>query len=183
MGDDEEAIEYAKGERRHSEEIHCGDGLAVIAQECRPSLCRFGFRGALRIQRSTVRSEISKPSIFSSPWMRGAPQVGFSVTMRKMRSRNSLLVRTFFLHERRCREIHFQYSLNPARCQRTTVSGWTIRSVCFHPGQNRRRMTQNSRSGTVKSRPRMPMCQHGKLLPQGQVFEEEITAGSEETRG
>lgn len=34
-----------------------------------------GFLGALRIQRKTVRSERSKLSIFSSPCMRGAPQV------------------------------------------------------------------------------------------------------------
>jgi hypothetical protein len=29
----------------------------------------------------------------------------------------------------------------------------------------------------------MPTCQNGKLLPQGQVFEEQIAAGSEEARG
>jgi hypothetical protein len=32
-----------------------------------------GLFGALLIQRMTVRSEMSKPSIFNSPWMRGAP--------------------------------------------------------------------------------------------------------------
>jgi hypothetical protein len=26
-------------------------------------------------------------------------------------------------------------ALKPARCQRTTVSGWTMTSVCFHPDQ------------------------------------------------
>jgi len=34
-----------------------------------------------------------------------------------------------------------------------------------------------------KSRMGMPTCQNGKLLPQGQVFEEQIAAGSEEARG
>src|ERR1017187_8172983 len=42
-----------------------------------------GFLGTFLIQRSTVRSETSKPSIFSSPWMRGAPQVRFSETIRE----------------------------------------------------------------------------------------------------
>jgi hypothetical protein len=40
--------------------------------------------GALRIRRNSVRYEISKPSIFNSLWIRGAPQIGLSTTMRKM---------------------------------------------------------------------------------------------------
>ena len=73
--------------------------------------------------------------------MRGAPQVGFSATIRKMRSRNSVL--THFLPVRiRCRESHVQYSLKPSRCQRTTVSGWTRINACFHLGQNRCNITQ-----------------------------------------
>src|SRR4051794_15871221 len=104
-----------------------------------------GHLGALRIQRNTVRSERSKPSIFNSPWMRGAPHVEFSATIRKISSRNSLLMH--FLPERtRRRESHVQYSLNPARCQRTTVSGWTRINACLHSGQSRRKITQNSLS-------------------------------------
>jgi hypothetical protein len=34
-----------------------------------------GLLGTFRMQRKTVLSEMSKPSIFSSPRMRGAPQV------------------------------------------------------------------------------------------------------------
>jgi len=41
MGDDEEAVENAEGKRRHGEEIHRGDGFAMIVQKGRPSLCRF----------------------------------------------------------------------------------------------------------------------------------------------
>lgn len=33
MGNDEEAVEDAKSERRHGEEIHGGDGLPMIAQK------------------------------------------------------------------------------------------------------------------------------------------------------
>jgi hypothetical protein len=72
-----------------------------------------GLLGALLIQRITVRSEMSKPSILSSPWTRGAPQVLFSATMRKMSSRSSLLTQRLPA-QARCREIHFQYILNPA---------------------------------------------------------------------
>jgi hypothetical protein len=79
------------------------ESIAAIASRrlLRKAAHRFagsGLRGALRIQRSTVLSEISKPGIFNLPWIRGAPQVEFSATMRKMRSRNSLL--THFLPAR-----------------------------------------------------------------------------------
>src|SRR5580704_15697468 len=81
--------------------------------------------------------------------MRGAPQVGFSATMRKISSRSSLL--THFLPARtRCRESQVQYGLKPARCHRTTVSGWTRINACLHPDQNRRNMTQKSLSMTAR---------------------------------
>jgi len=41
MCDDKETIQHTKGQRRHGEEVHCGDGLRMIAQKCRPSFCRF----------------------------------------------------------------------------------------------------------------------------------------------
>ncbi len=37
---DEETVEDAEGKRRHSEEVHCGNRLTMIAQEGPPSLCR-----------------------------------------------------------------------------------------------------------------------------------------------
>jgi len=40
MRDNEEAEESAERERGHGEEIHRGDGLALIVQKRRPSLCR-----------------------------------------------------------------------------------------------------------------------------------------------
>ena len=43
MLDDEEAVEHAEGERRHSEEIHCCNRFAMIAQKRCPSLCRLGI--------------------------------------------------------------------------------------------------------------------------------------------
>lgn len=36
MGDDEETVEHAKSQRRHGEEVHCGDSLAMIGQEGLP---------------------------------------------------------------------------------------------------------------------------------------------------
>src|SRR5262249_58670199 len=48
-----------------------------------------GSLEACFIQRETVLSEISRTSMRSSPWMRGAPQLGFSAIIWKMRSRTS----------------------------------------------------------------------------------------------
>ena len=90
MRNDEVAVQHAEGQRRHGKEIHRGDGFTMVTQE---------------------RSEISMPSIFSSPCIRGAPQVAFSATMRKMSSRNSLLTH-FRPAWTRCRESQVQYSLN-----------------------------------------------------------------------
>src|ERR1700756_602691 len=77
--------------------------------------------------------------------MRGAPQVGFSATIRKISSRTS--VDSFFLPTRFLAfEIQLQYSRNPARCQRTTVSGVTTRRDFFHSDQNRHASIQKSLS-------------------------------------
>src|SRR5580704_9311650 len=50
--------------------------------------------------------------------MRGAPQVGFSATMRKIKTRTSLLIR-FRPSTRLNLETQAQYKRNPARCQFT----------------------------------------------------------------
>ena len=97
------------------------------------------------IQREMVLSETSKPSMRSSPWIRGAPQLGFSATIWNIRSRTSFevgLLPTGFLTF----EITLQYQRNPARCHRTTVSGVTTRSACFQPDQHRRTTNQKSLS-------------------------------------
>ena len=68
-----------------------------------------------------------KASLSSSPWMRGAPQVGFSRHILRIRSRTSREMtgrpgwprRTFEVQKRR----------KPARCQATTVSGLTMASA------------------------------------------------------
>src|SRR5437660_7558702 len=81
--------------------------------------------------------------------MRGAPQVGFSTTIRKINSRTSFGVG--FLPTRvPTLEISFQYKRKPARCQRITVSGATTIRACFQPDQKRLKATQNSLSNGLK---------------------------------
>ncbi len=45
--DHEKTIQHAEPERRHSEEVHGGDRIAVIAEERRPSSCRPGISRGL----------------------------------------------------------------------------------------------------------------------------------------
>src|SRR5215472_15839975 len=75
--------------------------------------------------------------------MRGAPQLGFSATIRKIRARTSLLTR-FRPPTRLNPEIHVQYKRNPARCQFTTVRGVTKTRGLLLPDQNVLSATQNS---------------------------------------
>ena len=83
--------------------------------------------------------------------MRGAPQVGFSETIRKIKARTSLLTR-FRPPTGLTLETHVQYKRNPARCQFTTVLGVTKMSGLVHPDQNVRNATQNSLCRAVNRR-------------------------------
>jgi len=54
-------------------EVHRRDGFPVIAKKGQPALDCLRLLGARFIPREIVRFEISKPSMRTSPWMRGAP--------------------------------------------------------------------------------------------------------------
>ena len=95
--------------------------------------------------------------------MRGAPQVGFSATMRKIRSRTSLnvcLLRTCLL----ALETNPQYSRKPPRCQRTTVSGVTHDEGQLPTGPDSPSNYPEEPVEGTKVRPRMAPFQHDKLL-------------------
>src|SRR6266481_9492589 len=83
--------------------------------------------------------------------MRGAPQVGFSETIRKIKARTSLLPR-FRPPTWLTLETHVQYKRNPARCQFTTVLAVTKMSGLVHPDQNVLNATQNSLCRAVNRR-------------------------------
>src|SRR6266850_624720 len=136
--DDEKAIERAEGDRRNSEEVHRGNRFTVITEKDKPAPGRLRIsRRPFHPTRDRSLRETAKPSMRSSPWMRGAPHVEFSTTIRKINSSISFDV---------CRlptgllalEISFQYKRNPALCQRTTVSGVTTMRDCCHPGDRGR---------------------------------------------
>src|SRR5215467_13839780 len=105
--------------------------------------------------------------------MRGAPQVGFSAIIRKIGSRTSsasFFLSTCFL----AFEIQLQYRRKPARCQPTTLSGLTSTRDCFQAPQKRRANTQKILS-TLPSGVGDACVQHGQLLPEGEIFQEQAS--------
>src|SRR5207302_4223637 len=107
-----------------------------------------GSFAARRIHRETLLSETSKPSWSSSPGMRGAPQLRFSATIRKIKARSSLL--THFRPPTGLNlETQVQYKRNPARCQFTTVLGVTKTRGFLHQAQQVLNATQNSSCSAV----------------------------------
>ncbi len=88
---------------------------------------------------------------YNTSYSCGAPQVGFSATIRKIKARTSLLTR-FRPPTWLTLETHVQYKRNPARCQFTTVLGVTKMRGLVHPDQNVLNATQNSLCGAVNRR-------------------------------
>src|SRR5882762_7843454 len=72
---------------------------------------------------ATLDWATSKPSLSSSPWMRGAPHSGLSALIRRISARRSASICG---RPPRKRDFQRQYRRKPARCHRTRVSGRTI---------------------------------------------------------
>src|SRR3984893_5987065 len=95
----------------------------------------FGTHRCLRLTMylATLVWPISIPSLSNSPWIRGAPHRGLAMLI----SRTSRRISTATVgRPERGRDFQRQYDLNPARCQRTTVSGFTIVSALRVLGAN-----------------------------------------------
>jgi len=79
VSDDKETIKNAKRERRHCEEIHCGDHLAVIVQKCCPSLCRLRISGRSSHpaqHRTLTDIETKHLELAMNPWRSPSPVLG-----------------------------------------------------------------------------------------------------------
>ena len=101
--------------------------------------------------RETVRSEMVMPSIFSSPWIRGARQSGLAVAIRSISWRISTAV-TGRPGRRRCDVDNLAQNLrNRSRCHRVIVSGWTYTNGLRQPEHHWRSAIQNIRSKAVRT--------------------------------
>jgi hypothetical protein len=126
-----------------------------------------------------VLSESSKPSIRSSPWIRGAPHVGFSTTMRKINFRTSFgvgLLPTCL----RTLEISRQYIQKPVRCQRTTVSGCDDEEGLLPSGADSPSDYPEELIEWVDVRARMSTLQRDELLTQSKILENETSPPAKE---
>src|SRR5205823_11831315 len=72
---------------------------------------------------ATLDRATSKPSLSSSPWMRGAPHSGLSTLIRRISARRSASI---WGRPPKERDFQRQSWRKPARCQRTRVSGRMI---------------------------------------------------------
>ena len=79
--------------------------------------------------------------------MRGAPQVGFSLAIRRINCWTPAEIG--FLPTGPTLDLSRQYQRKPRRCHATTVSGFKIRSEFFHSDQIRLMTVQKYRSNAV----------------------------------
>src|SRR6202022_4847005 len=86
------------------------------------------------IYLATLVWPTSMPSLRSSPWILGAPHNGLATLIWRISWRISTVTAG---RPQRCFDFHRQYDLNPARCQRITVSGRTIASAPYILGNSR----------------------------------------------
>src|SRR6266852_951246 len=129
---DQQSIEQTKRDCRHDEQIHRGDPVGVIVEECLPSLGR--WFSPLDHILGTLVCPISMPSLSNSPWIRGAPQSGLAMLISWISLRIS--GGTVGRPPRRL-DFQRQYALKPARCQRMIVSGLTIANASQALGNSR----------------------------------------------
>ncbi len=128
------------GTVKKSMEASCETWLVRNVRQVRDG----GVRGRRLRYFATVAWEISRPSMRSSPWMRGAPQRGFAACIWRIRVRRSAATagRPVPLG----RDLQRQSRAKPRRCQRTTVSGDTICTAWRHSDHVRDSTTQTTRS-------------------------------------
>jgi len=69
--DQEQAAQRLEGERRNREEVQCDNRFPVIVQKRQPPFARITAPSDAPQYRATVRSEATKPSFCSSPWILG----------------------------------------------------------------------------------------------------------------
>jgi len=171
--DNEEAIEHAEGQRRHGEEVHRGDSLTVITQESSPSLCRLGI--SRRFSHPTqyrslrdIESEYLQLAVNARP----SPH-------RVLRDHAEDELAQFLVDApssragpmpREPRPVQLEPGAMPAddglwldEDQRTFP--FRPEPPQYHPEQPIRR----SETGL-----RVPLLQGSELLPQGQIFQEQI---------
>jgi hypothetical protein len=173
--DDEEAVENAEDERWHGEEVHRGDGFAMIAQKRRPSFCWLGIPRSLShpAQHSSLRNIEAEHLQFSvdawrAPgWVFGDHSEDEVAQFLADASSSSAVAMA-----REPRPIQLEPCPMPAN------DGLRLnKDQC--PLPSRPKPLQDHPKDFVRcgeSRLRMPLFQNGKLLAKSQIFQEQVAA-------
>jgi hypothetical protein len=123
-------VQHPERRRDDDEEIAGEHRIGVVADKGAPLLGRPAAvgRSVLGMYRRTVRGESWMPSFsFNSAAIRSSPHVTFAVAIVVMSRRTSTGTRG----RPRAFDLHRQKSRNPLRCQRISVSGFTMVSTAF----------------------------------------------------
>src|SRR4029077_12533934 len=129
---DQQSIEQAKRDCRHDKQIHRRDAVCMIADKGSPALRRrvsspdhvFGDAGL-----ADLNAELKQLALDPR-----RPHSGLATLISRISRRISTAT---VGRPERGRDFQRQYDLNPARCQRTTVSGFTIVSALTVLGAKR----------------------------------------------
>src|ERR1700739_803627 len=88
--DDDEGIEQVENDSWDNEQVPSGNIWRVVVQEGSPPWP--GGARRITMYLATLDCATSNPSLSSSPWMRGAPQSGFSMLIRRISARSSVSI-------------------------------------------------------------------------------------------
>src|ERR1035437_450827 len=154
------------------QEIGCPDALELVRQAGPPALAP----GPRRLPPPVSRMErllTTIPSLSSSPRMRSVPQSRFSWEIRAMRPLTSRLSRG---RPRLVRDLQLQYSRQPLRCHRRTVSGWTT-SRCWRQsfGQSRRTQDPKDSISISEARGGVGAQDDVKLMAKDEILQSGVT--------
>src|SRR6478736_8988154 len=146
MAHDQQTIEQPERDCRHDEQVDCDNAIRMVAKERLPSL-----RGRAPPPRhmlgdaglADLDAELEQ---FAMDPRRPPQRVGDAISRISRRISNGAVGRP-----QRCRDFQRQYDLKPARCQRMTVSGFTIVSALTVSGTNRYSPTKIRRSIALKA--------------------------------
>ena len=132
VDDEEEDVEHAERGGGDREEVDRGDALKVVGEKGAPSLPFVGMgrapgHGARDGAFGDLKAELQDLAVDGA----AHPTSDSRRPSGEQRARISAVV---LGRPTRGRDVQHQYCLNPSRCQRMTVSGWTMASVSFHRG-------------------------------------------------
>src|SRR6202051_1416494 len=131
MTNNQQAIEQPQRACRHHEQVPRGNPIRGVTKERPPSL-----RGGTLLRTiylATLVWPTSMPSLRSSPWILGAPHNGLAPLILRI---NLRILPVPAGRPQRSFDCRRQYDLNPARCQRITVSGRTIANAPYILGNS-----------------------------------------------